>query len=280
MSEPIYIDTHSHLHFPSFASDVDAVYSRMQNAGVWTVCVGTSAHTSRSGIEFAEKHEGVFASVGYHPEHLTSSYHDASEGEVEKFDSMEIERIASSSKKVVAIGETGLDFFRIDTDRDIIIARKMQEDAFRLHIDIARRLGKPVIIHCREALIRLAEIIREEKEKKDFSAVVHCFTGNWEEAKPLLEMGVFLSFTGIITYPLKKTQNPADAIWRVIERMPLNQMLIETDAPWLAPIPFRGTSNEPTYVQYVAEKIAELRNMHSAEIARITTENARTFFTI
>lgn len=273
-----FVDTHSHLHFPAYGSEQESVYLRMRQANVSTICVGTSAHTSRSAIAFAEAHEGIYASVGYHPEHLTSSFHDEAEGPIETFDIVELEHLATSSSKVVAIGETGLDFFRIDDDRDRALAIEQQEAAFRAHFQLARKLHKPVIIHCREALTRLAELLKEEQEKGRVDVVVHCFTGTWAEAEPLLQLGAFLSFTGITTFPAKKTADPELSVHRVIERMPVEKLLIETDAPWLAPIPYRGKQNEPAYVIEVAKKIAELRDMTLEEVAMHTTKNASQLF--
>ena len=277
---PRLIDTHSHLHFPAYGPDQEAVYARMREAGIWTVCVGTSAKTSEAAILFAEAHDGTFASVGHHPEHLTSDYHDESEGATGEFDIVELERLARSSDKVVGIGETGLDFYRIDAGRDRAHAIAKQEAAFRQHIDLARRLDKPVIIHCREALTRLAEIVREESPKGPIEGVVHCYTGTWEEAQPLLELGLHLSFTGIITFPPKKTEDPERSVHRVIERMPLERLLVETDAPWLTPVPHRGERNEPAYVVEVARKVAELRGLTPDEVAVQTTNSARELFKI
>lgn len=275
-----FVDTHSHLHFPAYGSEQEAVYLRMRQANVSTICVGTSAHTSRSAITFAEAHEGVFASVGYHPEHLTSAFHDEAEGPIEQFDIADLKTIAMSSPKVVAIGETGLDFFRIDENRDRVLAIEQQETAFRAHIQLARTVHKPVIIHCREALTRLAEILKEEQDKGHVDVVVHCYTGTWAEAMSLLQLGAYLSFTGIVTFPAKKTADAELSVHRVIERMPLERLLIETDAPWLAPIPYRGKQNEPAYVIEVAKKIAELRGMSIEDVAKHTTENACRLFTL
>ncbi len=281
---PFLIDTHCHLHFPSYTPDQrDAALLRMKEKDIWGITVGTSAKTSREAIAFAEAHENIFATVGHHPEHLTSSFHDESEGEIDDYDAQTIADIAASSKKVVGIGETGLDFFRIDPERNIDEAKQMQEKAFREHIELALRLDKPLVIHCREALPRLAEILKSYSlppTASQIRGVVHCFTGTWEEAKPLLDLGLYLAFGGIITFPPKKTQDPETHIHRVIERMPIEQMLVETDAPWLTPIPHRGEQNEPSYVEFVAQKIAELRGMTLEDVARVTTENAKRLFRI
>ncbi len=280
------IDTHCHLHFPAYDEDRDAVLLRMREKNIAAITVGTSIRTSEAGIRFAEMHDDVWATVGYHPEHLTSSFHDASEGPVDSFDAAAIKTVAASSKKVVAIGETGLDFFRIDKERDLEEAKRTQEDAFREHLKIAYELKKPLVIHCRDAFGRLAEIIsdfRRTTPDARVSGVVHCFTGSWEDAQPLLDLGLHLSFTGIITFPPRRPTPYAlrpTPFYEVIERMPIERLLVETDAPWLTPIPHRGEKNEPAYVELVAQKVAELRHMNLEDVARQTTENAQRLFQI
>jgi TatD DNase family protein len=278
---PRLIDSHCHLHFPAYNEDRDAVLLRMREKQIWGIAVGTNIATSKSGVAFAEQHPDVFATVGYHPEHLTSSYID----EHEPHDSLpySIDAVAeiakSGSKKIVAIGETGLDFFRIDKDRDEQEATQLQEFGLRDHIKLADELDLPLVIHCRDAFRRLATIIQSEQTTgKKVRGVIHCFTGTWEEGKMLLDLGFHLSFTGIITFPPKKDEDPERSIHRTIERMPLDRMLVETDAPWLTPLPHRGKRNEPTYVEHVAQKIAELRGIDVEEVARQTTENALTLF--
>lgn len=253
----------------------------MKEKGIWGITVGTSIGTSASAVAFADKTEGVWATVGYHPEHFTSSYHDEAEGDADDYSIDKIEALARSSKKVVAIGETGLDFFRMDEGRNVDEGKALQENEFRQHIALAKKNDLPVVIHCREALTRLAEIVLDERANGwNVRGVVHCFTGTWEEAKPLLDLGLHLSFTGIITFPPKKTDDPEKHVHRVIERMPLDKLLVETDAPYLTPVPFRGKRNEPAYVEYVAQKVAELREEDIETVAAQTTENARGLFRI
>lgn len=276
---PTLIDTHCHIHFPAYDANRNEVLARMREERVWGITVGTSAKTSREAVAFAEAHDGIWATAGYHPEHFSSSYHDESEGDAGEYSIDALRKVALSSKKVVAIGETGLDFFRIDEGRNIPEAKAQQEQGLRDQIKLASECDLPLVIHCRDAFMRLAEIIAEEqKNAKNIRGVIHCFTGTWKEAQPLLDLGFHLSFTGIITFPAKKTQDPETLVQRVIERMPMDKMLIETDAPWLTPIPHRGEQNEPAYVGFVAQKIAELRGMPVEEIARRTTQNARELF--
>ncbi len=278
--EPRLIDSHCHLHFPAYDEDRKAVLLRMRELGVWGITVGTNAVTSKSAITFAETHPDVFATVGYHPEHLTSAYEDKSEERDDAPFTIEaIAKLARSSRKVVAIGETGLDFYRIDEDRGIEDAAQEQEHALRDHIALAHELHLPVVIHCRDAFRRLAAVIQDEQGKgRGIRGVVHCFTGSWDEAVPLLDLGLHLSFTGIITFPPRKNDDPSKSPRLVIEKMPLDRLLIETDAPWLTPVPHRGKKNEPAYVEFVARKIADLRGLDFDEVARATVENTMGLF--
>jgi len=250
----------------------------MRRDDVWAVTVGTSVRLSEEAVAFADKTEGVWATVAYHPEHLTSSYHDEDEGEAGEYSIDEIARVARSSGKIVAIGETGLDFFRFDEGLDPDVAKDRQIHAFRDHISLARELDLPLVIHCRDAMTEVIDILREESKMGGVRGVMHFFTGTWDEAQALLDLGFHLGFTGAITFPIKKTQDSATHIHRVVERMPLDRLLIETDAPWLAPQAHRGDRNEPTYVRFVAEKVAELRGMAFDEVARQTTDNAIRLF--
>lgn len=273
------VDSHCHLHFPPYDTDRDAVLQRMRDADIAAITVGTTLGTSARAIAFAASHENVWATVGYHPEHFSSTYHDEAEGDADVYDIAELKKLAQSSPKVVAIGETGLDFYRIDEGRDRDEAIHAQEKGLREQMAIARELHLPLVFHCRDALTRLAEIVSEERDAgRSIEGVVHCYTGTWEEAKPLLDLGLYLSFTGVITFPMKKTQDPETHVHRVIERMSLDRLLVETDAPWLTPIPHRGERNEPAYVQHVAEMVAGIRNTDLQTIARVTTENAHRLF--
>lgn len=280
--KPYLIDSHCHLHFKAYDEDRDEVLLRMREKNIWGISVGTNAVTSALGIEFADKHPDIFATVGYHPEHLSSSYtDDKEEADAQPFDIKRIVKLAASSKKVVAIGETGLDFFRIDEGRDRDEAMKEQERAFREHIHAANKANLPLVIHCRDAFVRLAEIVQQEQNDGfKIRGVVHCFTGTWDDAKPLLDLGLHLSFTGIVTYPLKKTQAFESSLQYVAKTMPFDRLLVETDAPWLTPVPHRGKKNVPTYVEFVAKKIGELRGLETEEVAKQTTQNAIQLFSL
>jgi TatD DNase family protein len=275
---PRLIDSHCHLHSPPYDEDRDSVLRRMEEEDVWALTVGTSVGLSEKAIALAEKTDGVWATVAYQPEHLTSSYYDESEGEAGPYSFDEIARVARSSKKVVAIGETGLDFHRFDADRNVEEGRALQIKVFLEHVVLARELDLPLIIHCRDAMAEMIQILRTEYAKGPLRGVMHFFTGTWDEAQALLELDFFLGFNGAITFPVRKTQDPETHVHRVIERMPMDRMLIETDAPWLAPQVHRGERNEPTHVRFVAEKIAELRGISVDDVAQQTTENAICLF--
>jgi TatD DNase family protein len=275
------LDTHCHIHFPDYAQDREEVLLRMQEEGIGGVTIGTTLKTSREAVLFAEMHENIWASVGYHPEHFTSAFVYQGEEDKEEYSIDEIKKLAQSSKKVVAIGETGLDFYRIDEGLNREEAMRKQEEGFREHIKIAHELDLTLVVHCREALSRLAEILREEQQAgRTTRTIVHCFSGTWEEAKPLLELGCYLSFAGVITFPPKKTQDPEAHVHRVIERMPLHRILVETDAPFLTPVPHRGKRNEPAYVSFVAKKIAEIRNVETGNMQQTLLQNAKDVFQI
>lgn len=278
---PRFIDTHCHIHFPAFDADRDAVLERMREKDIWGITIGTSMRTSRGAIEFAERHDDIWATAGLHPSHCTSDYHDKNEGRVDEshVDPEELKTLALSSKKIVAIGESGLDFYRFEDVEDVETAKEKQEVSFRHHIDVALDLDLPLVIHCRDALTRLAEIIQEyHTNGKKPRGVVHSFTGSWEEARPLLDLGMYIAVNGISTFPLKKSQDSETAIDRTIERIPMERLLIETDSPYLAPPPYRGKRNEPAYLEEVAKHVADVRKLSLDEAAEQTTENARTLF--
>lgn len=273
--KPFLVDTHCHLHFPAYDEDRERVLARMDEQRVWGITIGTALGNSRAAIEFADAHEGIWATIGLHPSHTTSDHVDPDEGEVEEkhVTAEDLIVLASSSKKVVAIGEAGLDFYRLPEDRGDAV--KKQEEVLIQHINAAKALDLPLVIHCRDALTRLAEVLDAQKYTK---GVVHSFTGTWEEAKPLLDLGLHLAVNGIATFPLRKGQDPATAINETIKRIPLDRLLVETDAPWLAPAVFRGKRNEPAWVEEVAKHVALVRGISLEEVAEQTTQNAIELF--
>lgn len=278
--KPFLIDTHSHLHFGAYNEDREAVLLRMQEKNIWTITVGTNGVTSKSAIKLAENNPLVFATVGYHPSNLTSLHDDEFEETDPNPYSLEyIDEIARSSDQIMAIGEIGLDYHHIDPNLDLNEAKDLQKSAFRDQIAIANEMSLPIIIHCRDAMDEMIEVIQDARYQGiNVKGVMHCFSGNWDQASKLMDLGLFLSFTGAITFKPRASDDPEDHVHRVIERMPLDRFMIETDAPWLAPDPHRGDRNEPTYVEYVANKIAELRNVQPVAIAQQTTDNAISFF--
>ncbi len=279
--KPFLVDTHCHVHFPPYNDDRTEVLARMREKRIWGITIGTGLVNSEAGLRFADATEGIWATVGLHPEHVTSDYEDANEGgKPEKtVTKEELKRVAALSKKCVAIGETGLDWYRIDEGRDIEKAKADQERVLAEHLLAAHELDLPVVFHCREALTRLAEIIQAELNAgRKTRGVVHSFTGTWEEAKPLIDLGLHIAVNGISTFPPKKGSDPEKSINKTIERIPLEHLLFETDAPYLAPNPYRGKRNEPAYVEEVARHAAMIRKVELGQIAERTTQNAIDLF--
>jgi TatD DNase family protein len=273
--KPFLIDTHCHIHFPAYDEDREQVLKRLEEKNIWALTIGTSLENAKKGIALAEATSGIWATVGLHPSHTTSEHIDEEEGEVHEHD-VTVENLvtlASSSKKVVAIGEAGLDYYRLPEDRESAIQK--QELVFRTHIEAAKKLDLPLVIHCRDALTRLAELLDETGYAR---GVVHSFTGTWEEAKPLLDLGMHIAVNGISTFPLRKAQDPKSSIDLTIKNIPMERLLIETDAPWLAPTVYRGKRNEPVYVEEVAKHVAKVRGMTLEEVAKQTTDNAMKLF--
>ena len=254
-----FIDAHAHLEMRHFKGNLELVLERAHTAGVThIVTVGSTLAESRRAMKIAEKYSEVSAVVGIHP-------HDAAD--VDEIVMAELEKLAKR-KHVVAVGETGLDFFR---DRS---PRELQEESFRLHLALAKKTNQPVVIHVRDAYPRALEILREEGIPER-GGQVHCFSGSVEDAKAFLEMGLYLSFTGTITYEGRRNTTWAR---EVLEAVPLERMMVETDSPYLTPHPMRGQRNEPAYVHLVAEKIAAVKGLSVDDVARVTTRNAVDFF--
>lgn len=250
------IDTHCHLNFPQYAENKleDILARAAQNDVKYCINVGSDLAASQASIKLAQKHEQIYASVGIHP-------HDAETGEK---DLTELEKLIIQNK-VVAVGEIGLDYYKDLSPRD------KQKIIFEKQIELGLKYQKPLIIHCREANQDTYDILTHYKPEK---VVFHCFAGNKDFAKKVLDLGYLISFTGNITFPKSfKAQE-------VIQYAPLDRIMIETDCPFMTPVPHRGTTNEPAYVKYVAEKIAELKQITPAEVAEVTTKNAKEFFKI
>lgn len=266
------IDTHAHLDFKEFDEDREEVIKRAYEAGVEKIInVGCSPEHSQGAVDLAQSYEQIYAAVGVHP-------HDASQVNDEILNDL---RKLAQSKKVVAIGEIGLDYYRKNADPTLTAQiyadpKKIQKSAFIKQLNLAKELKLPVIIHCRDAYEDVLEMLNSFSEGDSIRGVTHCFSGNRKFAKQFLNLGLYLSFTGAITY----TKNPDAEIFQVIKEVPLDKIMIETDCPYLAPVPHRGERNEPAYVKFVAEKIAEIRKITFEKVERATTENAERLFRI
>ena len=246
----MFIDSHCHLDFPELAENLPHLLANMAaNQVTHALCVSVDLPDFPKVRALAEAHSNLFASVGVHPDYL-----DTPEPSV-----AELVKLADHPR-IVAIGETGLDYFRLKGDLE------WQRERFRTHIRAARETGKPLIIHTREAAADTIRIMREEGAG-EVGGVMHCFTESWEVAEQAMEMGFYISFSGIVTF--KK----ALALKEVATRIPLNRMLIETDSPYLAPSPNRGKTNEPAWVKHVAQEIATLRAVSVEEIGYETSRN-------
>jgi len=249
------VDTHAHLNFKAFKDDADEVIRRALESETWLINVGSQYSTSQRAIEIAERYDGVFAAIGLHPTHVND----------EEFSYEEYKKLAEL-KRVVAIGEVGLDYFHEPYNKGL------QRSVLCKQLDLAKELNLPVIFHCRNAHDDLIKEIRSrcEIESSKITGVIHCFAGSWLEAQKYLDMGLYLGINGII---FKTDLN------EVIKKAPLDRILLETDCPYLTPKPMEGR-NEPSYIKYVAQKIAELKNINFEEVAAATTQNAKKLFKI
>ncbi|MGL4232555.1 MAG: TatD family hydrolase [Casimicrobium sp.] len=246
----MFVDSHCHINFSDFADDVDALIVRMREARVThAMCISVTYPEWPSVVALADRFENIYATAGVHPD-----YEDIEEPTVASL----LERAAHP--KVQAIGETGLDYYRLQGDLE------WQRERFRTHIRAARECGKPLVIHTRSASEDTLKIMREEKSH-EVGGVMHCFTETWDVAAAAMEMGFHISFSGIVSF------KNAKELHEVAKRVPLDHMLIETDAPYLAPVPFRGKRNEPSFVPHVASAVAALRGVDTETIGSATSAN-------
>jgi TatD DNase family protein len=256
-NDSILIDSHAHIYYRDYADDFEEMLQRAADSGVGAMLVvGTDIESSRQSVELAEKYPQLYAAVGIHP-------HDA--GRVTDACYDVIRELAHASPKVVAIGEIGLDFYRDRSPRD------QQEQVFRCFLRLAAKLDKPVIIHDRDAHERVLAILREEQACR---GVLHCFSGDCDMAAEAIGMGFYISIPGTITYPSN------DALRQVVRTTSIDRMLVETDCPYLSPVPHRGKRNEPAHVRLAAERVAEVKGLTLADVARVTTKNVRDLFGI
>ncbi len=245
------VDSHCHLDFPELRADLPERLARMRAAGVThALTISTTVATFGAVREVAEAHAELWCSAGVHPDERR----DAREATEDELVAM------ASHPKVVAVGETGLDYFRVEGDTG------WQRERFRRHIRAARRVGKPLVIHTREAAADTLRIL-EEEGAQEVGGVMHCFTETLEVAQAAMRLGFHISFSGIVTF------RNAKEVKEVARQVPLERMLVETDAPYLAPVPHRGKTNEPAFVRHVAEEIASLRGVPLETVAEATTRN-------
>ncbi len=275
----MFIDTHAHLNFAAFKDDADEVIRRSLANYTWMILVGSELKTSRRALDYANKYEkGVYAAVGLHPIHVNDSGSVAGSSKGEEFNHETYENLAKLPK-VVAIGETGLDYYHLNSNQAAKQIKQRQKEVFLKQLLLARQLDLPVIIHCRQAHDDLLEILKDFRrtEAKPMAndkpwGVMHCFSGDEDLAWQYFSLGLMISFTGLITF-----SKNWDAL---IRKVPLNKIMIETDTPYMTPEPYRGERNEPMLVQYVANRIAEIRGVKLERIAEITTNNAKQLFSI
>ncbi|WP_243371981.1 TatD family hydrolase [Geotalea sp. SG265] len=251
------IDSHAHIYGPEFKEDFDDMLKRAEDADVGQmIVVGTDLETSKAACDLANRYDNLFCAVGIHP-------HDAGEVTEESYEI--IRDLACTCPKVVAIGEIGLDFYR---DRS---PRHLQEEVFRRFIRLAREVSLPIIIHDRDAHEQVMAIVREE-EAAAVGGVFHCFSGDLQLAQECIDLGFYISIPGTVTYPSN------DALRQVVKGIKIERMLVETDCPYLTPVPHRGKRNEPAFVSITASKVAEIKGLSLEDVTRITTNNVHTLF--
>jgi TatD DNase family protein len=280
-----YIDTHAHVNFKKFSDDADQVILNSLNNETGLVIVGADYKTSKRALDLANKYErGVYAAIGLHPVHLEDIVETSEDGReavrmrAEEFNYDNYEKLAEF-EKAVAIGEIGLDYYHLKLSPDLENSKKKQKEVLVKQLLLARGFDLPAIIHCRVAHDDLLSTL--QKFKEDYKGkipadkpwgVIHCFSGDENLAWEYFRLGFFISFTGIITFSRQWDD--------LIRKMPLDKFMIETDCPFMAPEPYRGTRNEPVLVAYVAERIAAIRGAEPDRIAEISTANAKRFFGI
>ncbi len=249
------VDSHCHLNFPDFEDRIpDILQNAADNQIAHLLCIATSWENREAVLQLAIDHDPISASVGIHP--TTEGGYEATADELFE---------AAQHPQIVAIGETGLDYFRSTGDL------QWQHERFHRHIDVAKRCQKPLVIHTRAASEDTMNTLREH-DASDAGGVMHCFAEDWDVAKQALDIGFYISFSGIVTF------KSAKAIQEVAQKAPLDRILVETDAPYLAPVPHRGKTNEPAFVRHTAEHVAALRGISLEKLAEATTSNFYTLF--
>lgn len=252
------VDSHAHLDYPQFEGQLDQVLARAADLGVREmISIGVKLSTADNPKKIAEQYDNIWFSAGIHP------HEAANEPEAANYDAI-LEAV--NHPKCVAVGEAGLDYYYDNAPAEA------QEKSFRTQIAVARQMKLPIIIHSRDADEDMAAILKDETEKGAFSAVLHCFSSGAQLAQTALELGMYVSFSGIITF------GKAEELREIAADIPLDRVLVETDSPYLAPAPYRGKTNEPGYTRFVCEKLAEIKGISCAEMAAITRKNTYTLF--
>ncbi len=245
-----FVDSHCHLNFPGLAEQLASIRENMANNQVGhALCISVNLQDYPQVLALAEQHENFYATVGIHPD-----YEDIPEFTVEQLVDF------AHHPKVVGIGETGLDYFRLTGDLE------WQRERFRKHIRAAKQVNKPLIIHTPAAAVDTIRILQEEQAEQ-VGGVMHCFTESYQVAQQAMALGFYISISGIVTF-----KNASD-LREVVRQVPLDRLLIETDSPYLAPVPFRGKTNQPAYVRYIAEEIAKIKGISLEQVAQSTTSN-------
>jgi TatD DNase family protein len=255
----LLVDSHCHIDFPELAADIPKLLNAMKEKSVgWALCAGVTLERFPAMLDIVRTQPNLFAAVGVHPDAEEDEGKPAREADVDTLLKL------ADDPKVVAIGETGLDYYRLTGDLEW--QQNRQNERFRTHIRAAKRCGKPLIIHTRSAAADTVRVLKEEGAE-EVGGVFHCFTETAEVARQALDLGFHVSFSGIVTF------KNAIEIKEVAKMVPLDRLLVETDSPYLAPVPYRGKINQPAYVFHVAEEIAKLREIPLEEVAQATTDN-------
>jgi TatD DNase family protein len=287
------IDSHAHINFKEYDAELKDVIQRSLDNKTWLINVGSNYESSQKAIEIAENFGlGVWSAVGLHPIHLIKDIEEKTEfaGQEtsfftpqEKFDYKKYYELAKSSDKVVGLGETGLDFFRLADDiHPLAKVKEMQINVFREFIKLAKETDLPLILHCRgeekdslavyDAMLEVLELEINDWRPEGNRGVIHCFGGTLDHALKFINLGFYIGFTGIVTF------KNAKELQQIAKEISLEKILIETDAPFLAPDPYRGQKNEPTYVRYIAQKIADLKELTFEEVEKQTFDNTCKLF--
>ncbi len=273
----MFIDTHAHVNFATYKDDADEVLKRTLKAGVFVINVGSQYSTSQRAVEMAEKYEtGVWAAVGLHPIHLVKRKINPGDSELSENDFETTGEIFNYQKylelaknpKVVAIGEMGLDYHHFEPEDNAEELKKKQKEVFLEGIRLANEIKKPIIMHCWDAYDDLYEILRNNTVEK--RGIIHSFIGGCKTARKFTELGYKIGLNGMVTY--------AEDFNRLIKELDIKDIVLETDCPYLTPVPHKGERNEPLYVKLVAEKVAKIKEISVEEVAQVTTQNSKKLF--